>query len=171
MPEDHTILISAIVVLLGILAAIIIGNHFRKKTGDDTKKYLKEERQKATSETVDALNAFERVQKKGGKVVYRDEQEVVGADLLDSQNDTVEIKEDVVAVLKNEKTGEKKVVSRHEKEFTIDAVLVNESDQKEPPKDEKKVVSRHEVNHSTDSEISESKEEKKEKNQKDSENS
>lgn len=156
MPEDNLILISAIVVLLGILATVIIGNHIRKKTGEDTKQYLKEERQKATSETVDALNAFDRVQKKGGKVVYRDEQEVVGADLLDSQNDTVDIKESVVAVLKNEKTGEKKVVSRHEKKFTFDGVLVNESEEKE-------VVSRHEVNHSTDTVISESKEEKNEK--------
>ena len=167
MPEDNLILISAIVVLLGILATVIIGNHIRKKTGDDTKKYLKEERQKATSENVDGLNALTRVLQKGGKIVYRDKQ-VVGADMLDSQNDTVGIKESKDAVLKNEKTGEKKVVSRHEKNSTINAVLVNESEQKEPPIDEKKIVSRHEVNHSTDSEISESKEEKKEKNQKDS---
>jgi len=161
MSEDYIILIAAITILLGILAAVIIGNYFRKKTGEDTKQSLKENRQKSTSETVDALNAFDRVQKKGGKVVYRDKQEV-GADLLDNQTETVGIKESEVAVLKNEETGEKQVVSRHEKKFTIDAVFVNESEQEESPKDEKKVVSRHELNHSTDTAISESKEEKKE---------
>jgi len=110
---------------------------------------------------VDALNAQDRVKKIGGKVVYRDEADVVGADLVGSTNETVERKENVVAVLNSEKTGEKKVVSRHQKKVTFDAILVNESEQDKDLKDEKKVVSRHETSHSTDTVISDSKGKKK----------
>ena len=167
MAEDNTILIAVIVLLLTILAAVIIGNYFRKKTGEDTKQHLKENRQKSTSETVDALNAFDRVQKKGGKILYINKKKFNTYLINNPHNKTIKIKKpNPVVVLKNEETGEKEVVSRHEKKITADTILVNESEQTKSPKDEKKVVSRHELNHSTDTSVSESKEEKKDSEEK-----
>ena len=62
MVEDLTAIYAIITVLLGVLAAVIIGNHFRRKNTEDL---------------VDGLNASDRVRQKGGKVVNRNDGKIV----------------------------------------------------------------------------------------------
>ncbi|MDP2667719.1 MAG: hypothetical protein Q8O65_03280 [Nitrosopumilaceae archaeon] len=113
-------------ILIAILAGVITSNHFRKKTEEDTRKVMKEERDITTQNFVDAVNAQERVRKIGGKVVYRDNKEV-GADLKGKTNETMSVEENIIKVLKREK----QVVSRHEKQFEADVILKEQQDKQE----------------------------------------
>lgn len=162
--EASKVLMTLSGIVLGMLigAAGIAIAFFKKRDDDESKKQTLDAITSTADDTVqkvvDVANASDRVQKKGGKVVYRDKKEV-GADLVgDSNNETEEIKEDVVAVLKNVDTGEKEIVSRHQKTFSADTILVNKSEQDES---EKEVESSQKTDHSTDTTESESKKEKK----------
>ncbi len=129
--DEPNLWIAIIGVLLGILVSVIVGNHFRKKNAEDAEKILKNQTDIVTQNLVDTVNAQERVRKIGGKVVYRENNEI-GADLKGGKNEKMKISENAVPVL----NPEKQVVSRHTKNFTIDAVFT-EKDQKETPKDDK----------------------------------
>ena len=149
--------------ILGIVIAVIAGGvltwfvtrryyHKDRKESHDDMQFLVD---KITENMVDAINAGERIRQKGGRVKYRVDK-TLGADHIKSKDEKIDTSENIVAVIEN-KDREKKIVSEHEikhstdtligstkkrvisehkKEFTIDAVLVEQDKEEENEKQE-----------------------------------
>ena len=153
---------------LGLLFSIVsiimffIGRHQGRKEIEGMKNEIKGHSEQLTNtlieKSVEIANAQSRV-KDGGRVVLRDKKEVIGAHERNIP-ENVNVGEDVVKVVRKQKrelfdnvevsdsvdvkvtrAKDKEVVTRQQKTFTTDAILVNEEDKENKPqkqKDEKK---------------------------------
>jgi len=75
--DDLNIWIAVYTVLFGILASVIIANHIRKKTEEDTRGIMREERTKITKNMIGLAKAQDRVKEKGGDYLLREDGNIV----------------------------------------------------------------------------------------------
>lgn len=117
---DDPVLLTIIAIAAGCLIALA--------TIKKTKKDLKVTEKKVTQNVVDALEANRRVEQKGGKINYRDDEKVVSTL-------TKPFSVDAIIAEPENKKKESKVVSTHDLSHSTDSYIAESDDQSDNAED------------------------------------